>query len=46
MLDTKELQRKITVLEKALRQKEKTEEALLASEKRYRRLFESAKTVS
>jgi PAS domain S-box-containing protein len=43
MLDTKELHGQIIILEKALLQKEKTEEALQASEKRYRRLFESAR---
>lgn len=38
-----ELKRRISVLERALREKEKAVEALQDSEKRYRRLFESAR---
>ena len=38
-----ELNRRIALLEEALLKKERTEEALQESEKRYRRLFESAK---
>ncbi|NTV15231.1 MAG: PAS domain S-box protein [Desulfobulbaceae bacterium] len=38
-----ELNRRLVLLEETLREKERTEQALLDSEKRYRRLFESAK---